>query len=139
MISRDLISNQFMDLWVEQQPEHRWKVQVPFMMGGYGDMIVVLIVLEPGQELPSHTDDCSELVVILGGQIEATVDGEHEKLVTGQLLAIPLGAAHSFRNSAPGRARLLSLLPTKTLTTTFNDVVSPLGQRVMQFGGQPPA
>jgi mannose-6-phosphate isomerase-like protein (cupin superfamily) len=51
---------------------------------GTASTAVVYMELEPGAELPSHTDSAEELLLVLDGSAEATVGDEEGRLEAGR-------------------------------------------------------
>jgi quercetin dioxygenase-like cupin family protein len=59
--------------------------------------------IEEGAELPEHSHPHEQIVNVLEGRYELTVDGETFVLTSGDVLVIPGGAAHSGRAHAASR------------------------------------
>jgi mannose-6-phosphate isomerase-like protein (cupin superfamily) len=51
---------------------------------------------EIGQEVHPHTD---QILTFLSGSGEALVDGETQPVAQGDLVVVPAGAEHNFRNT----------------------------------------
>src|ERR671918_3163001 len=65
---------------------------------GGGGTAVVYFELDGGMELPSHTDSAEEVLVVLEGEVEATVGGESRRLGAGGIAVVPAMAPHGARN-----------------------------------------
>jgi quercetin dioxygenase-like cupin family protein len=98
----------------------------------------VYMTFEPGAELPEHRDSAEELVVVLEGAVEASVDGETGILGEGQLAVIPAMAPHGFRNVGDVPARVLGFFGGSTNVATFTDEHGPDAWRVFVVGGPAP-
>ena len=66
---------------------------------GAASTAAVYVELEPGMRLPRHTDSAEELLVILDGEIEATVGERRLRAGAGGLVLIPAMAPHGAINS----------------------------------------
>ncbi len=66
---------------------------------------------EPGTGAPLHTHTIDELIVILEGTLEVSMDGETRTVGANHTVVIPPGAEHSFRVTGEGTAHLLVFFP----------------------------
>ena len=98
----------------------------------------VYMTFEPGAELPEHRDSAEELLVVLEGAVEASIDGEHGTLSEGQLAVVPAMAPHGFRNAGDVPARVLGFFGGSTNVATFTDEHGPERWRVFVVGGPAP-
>jgi quercetin dioxygenase-like cupin family protein len=98
----------------------------------------VYMTLEPGAELPEHRDSAEELLVVLEGAVEASVDGQHGTLSEGQLAVVPAMAPHGLRNAGDVPARVLGFFGGSTNVATFTDEHGPDAWRVFVVGGPTP-
>ncbi len=101
---------------------------------GTADSATVWIALEPGGEVPEHTDSAEELLLVLSGEVEAYVDGESGTLRTGQLAVVPPMAPHALRNISSGDARVLGFFASSTVVSTFAEPRGPEGAQVFVIG-----
>src|SRR5262249_9602717 len=78
-------------------------VTFPFSSAtGMAASAAVYIVLEPGGVLPEHTDSAEEWLLVLEGEVEATVAGQTVTLGEGHLAWVPAIAPHSAVNTSDG-------------------------------------
>ena len=98
----------------------------------------VYMTFEPGAELPEHRDSAEEIVVVLEGAVEASIDGETGILGEGQLGVVPAMAPHGFRNVGDVPARVIGFFGGSTNVATFTDEHGPEGWRVFVVGGPAP-
>jgi quercetin dioxygenase-like cupin family protein len=104
---------------------------------GAANTAVVYFELEPGMELSSHTDSAEEVLVVLEGEIEATVDGERGRLSEGGIAVVPAMAPHGARNVGDKIARVAGVFSSNTIVAVFDDEFEGIGTRVV--GTPPPA
>lgn len=94
----------------------------------------VYMEFEPGAELPEHRDSAEELLVVLEGTVEATVDGATATMEEGELAVIPPMAPHGARNTSDRPARVLGFFGGSTNVATFTDAQGPEAWRVFVVG-----
>ncbi len=66
---------------------------------------------EPGAGAPLHTHTIDELIVIMEGTLEVSMDGETQTVGPNHTVVIPPGAEHSFRVTGEDTAHLLVFFP----------------------------
>jgi quercetin dioxygenase-like cupin family protein len=98
----------------------------------------VYMTFDPGAELPEHRDSAEELIVVLEGAVEGSIDGETGILSEGQLAVVPAMAPHGFRNVGDVPARVLGFFGGSTNVATFTDEHGPDAWRVFVVGGPAP-
>lgn len=104
---------------------------------GAAGTAVVYFELDPGMELPTHSDSAEEVLVVLEGEVEATVGGERRRLSAGGIAVVPAMAPHGARNIGDGIARVAGVFPSNTIVAVFDDEFEGIGTRVV--GTAPPA
>jgi quercetin dioxygenase-like cupin family protein len=73
------------------------------------EVVQTIVELAPGTTAPRHTHPGEEIVYVLEGTWEYTVEGKPPVILkSGGVLFIPAGAIHSARNVGPGRAAELA-------------------------------
>jgi quercetin dioxygenase-like cupin family protein len=81
---------------------------------------------DAGAELPFHSHNCDESVVVLEGDATFDTDDESVRLGAGDTTFVPEGVLHRFRNVGDGRTRILwiygSVDATRTLAETGETV-----------------
>ncbi len=88
---------------------------------------LVYIELEPGAELPEHRDSAEELLLVLEGEVEASVGEESGPLRTGELAVVPAMTPHGLRNLGHRRARVVGFFGGSTNVATFAEMVFVIG------------
>ena len=73
------------------------------------EVIQTIVELEPGTTAPRHSHPGEEIIYVLEGTWEYTLEGKPPMtLKAGDVLFIPAGAIHSARNVGTGRAAELA-------------------------------
>ena len=76
---------------------------------GGREVIQVIVELEPGTTAPGHSHPGEEIIYVLEGTWEYTLEGKPPVIVkAGEVLFIPAGTIHSARNVGAGRGRELA-------------------------------
>jgi quercetin dioxygenase-like cupin family protein len=65
------------------------------------------IEFDPTFEVPAHTHEHVDAMLVLDGEIELLGDMRGRRVGPGAIVATPAGTQHGFCNPGPGRARLL--------------------------------
>ncbi len=60
-------------------------------------MLMAVVDLEPGAEVPAHSHPHEQCGVVLEGELALTVDGVEHRLKPGDVYVIPGGVVHSAR------------------------------------------
>ncbi len=103
---------------------------------GGASTAVVYIELEPGMRLPRHTDSAEEVLVVLEGEIEATIGETRARLGTGGVAVVPALVPHSAENTGGTTAKVAGVFSANTIVSVFDDAFEQTGGRVV---GTPPA
>ncbi len=98
----------------DQAPETPWrpryrKWDIAGHEQGVSSTLSVNLV-EAGAGAPLHTHTMDELIVILEGSLEVTLDGASHTVGSNHTLVVPPGMEHGFR-AAAGGAKLLVFFP----------------------------
>lgn len=132
----DLAHLELLDVWYEQDPAMRARVNFPFFAAtGNEHSSAVYFEIAPGHYLATHTDSAEEIVLILAGTVEASLGNERESLSAGQAALIPAMAPHGIRNTGTETARCLGFFAAAEVVSTFDQPMMPFGQQVV---GTPP-
>jgi quercetin dioxygenase-like cupin family protein len=104
---------------------------------GAANTAAVYFELDPGMALPTHTDSAEEVLIVLEGEVEATIDGERGRLGAGGIAVVPAMIPHGARNVGDGVARVAGVFSSNTIVAVFDDEFEGIGTRVV--GTPPPA
>jgi quercetin dioxygenase-like cupin family protein len=86
---------------------------------GTASTATVLFELDPGAELPVHTDSAEELLVVVQGTGEARVGDEVGPIGTHEVALVPPMAPHGLRNVGDDVLRVLGTFSASTVVSTF--------------------
>jgi quercetin dioxygenase-like cupin family protein len=97
-----------------------------------------LFELDPGHELPVHTDSAEELLVVLNGIAEARVGDDVGTLETHEVALVPSMMPHALRNIGHEVLRVFGTFSSSTVVSTFEHPFEPGGPRVFVIGAPVP-
>lgn len=67
--------------------------------------------LEPGAEVPKHTNDVEHEQHVLAGEYTVGIEGEEYRVAAGDSLLIPAGAVHWYRNEGETEGAFICVVP----------------------------
>jgi quercetin dioxygenase-like cupin family protein len=73
----------------------------------------------PSAEVAPHRHPYPEVFVIRAGELVFTVDGKSLTAHAGQLVVVPAGATHGFRNAGREVVEMLSIHPVAEMQTEW--------------------
>ncbi len=115
------------------------RVSFPFhSSSGTASTASVLFELDPGAELPVHTDSAEELLVVVQGTAEARVADEIGLLRTHEVALVPPMAPHGLRNVGDDVLRVFGTFSSSTVVSTFERPFEPGGPQVFVIGAPMP-
>ena len=136
MITERTDELELMEVWYEEDPTMRLKVNFPFFLGtGTKSTAVVYFEIEPGHRLGTHTDSAEEILLILEGEAEVALGDERGKLSAGEMALVPAMEPHGLRNAGEETVRVAGFFSSNVVVSTFDQPMMPFGQRVV---GTPP-
>ena len=136
MIAERIDQLELMEFWYEDDPTMRVKANFSFYGGtGTKNTAVVYFELEPGRRLGTHTDSAEEILLILQGTAEVSLGDEQGRLSAGEMAVVPAMVPHGLRNVGEETVRVVGFFPSNVVVSTFDQLMMPLGQRVV---GTPP-
>ncbi|MDX6594087.1 MAG: hypothetical protein QOJ13_3283 [Gaiellales bacterium] len=105
---------------------------------GTASTATVWMELDADGVLPEHTDSAEELLLVLEGEVEATVGDETGPLGEGQIAVVPALVPHGLRNIGGRRARVLGFFSSATNIAVFSEPQGPDRLRVVVVGAPMP-
>ena len=101
---------------------------------GTASTATVLFELDPGAELPVHTDSAEELLIVVQGTAEARVGDEVGRIATHEVALVPRMAPDGLRNVGDDVLRVLGTFSSSTVVSTFERSFEPGGPQVFVIG-----
>ena len=136
MIAERIDQLELVEVWYENDPTMRLRVNFPFFLGtGTKSTAVVYFEIEPGHRLGTHTDSAEEILLILEGEAEVTLGDEQGRLSVGEMALVPAMVPHGLRNVGEEMVRVAGFFSSNVVVSTFDQPMMPFGQRVV---GTPP-
>lgn len=136
MIAERIDQLELVEVWYENDPTMRLRVNFPFFLGtGTKSTAVVYFEIEPGFRLGTHTDSSEEILLILEGEAEVSLGDERGRLSAGEMALVPAMVPHGLRNAGDETVRVVGFFSSNVIVSTFDQPMMPFGQRVV---GTPP-
>lgn len=136
MIAERIEQLELLEVWYENDPTMRLKVNFPFFLGtGTRSTAVVYFEIEPGHRLGTHTDSAEEILLILEGEAEVSLGDERGRLSAGEMALVPAMVPHGLRNAGDQTVRVVGFFSSNVVVSTFDQPMMPFDQRVV---GTPP-
>ena len=105
---------------------------------GTASTATVLFELDPGSELPVHTDSAEELLIVIHGTAEARIGDHVARLDEHEVAFVPAMAPHGLRNIGEGPLRVFGTFSSSTVVSTFEEPFEPSGPQVFVIGAPMP-
>ena len=101
---------------------------------GTASTATVLFELDPGAELPVHTDSAEELLVVVQGTAEASIGDEVGRIGAHDVALVPPMAPHGLRNVGDDVLRVFGTFSASTVVSTFEQPFEPGGPQLIVIG-----
>lgn len=94
----------------QEDEQQHCKATFP-LIGAHGsrELATVYFEIEPGDKLGMHTDSAEELLIILEGEMEATIGSERSAVSKGSLALVPKMVPHDLKNTGRTKAKVLGV------------------------------
>jgi quercetin dioxygenase-like cupin family protein len=136
VIAEKIDELELMEVWYEDDPTMRVKVNFPFFLGtGTRSTAVVYFEIEPGHRLATHTDSAEEILLVLEGTATVSLGDEQGQLSAGEMALVPAMEPHGLSNAGEDTVRVAGFFSSNVVVSTFDRPMMPFGQRVV---GTPP-
>ena len=136
MVGARIDELELLEVWYEEDPTMRVRVNFPFFVGnGTMSTAVVYFELDPGHMLGTHTDSAEEILLILEGEAEISLGDEQGRFSAGEMALVPAMVPHGLRNVGDETVRVVGFFSSNVVMSTFDQPMMPFGQRVV---GTPP-
>jgi len=133
MLTVDLNQLDLNEFTAQNDARQRCKVTFPLLgVHGSQDTAAVYFELAPGDHLGRHTDSAEEVLVILAGEVEASVGEETAPLRSGQIAVVPKMLPHDVRNVGSTPAKVLGVFGgANHIVASFEQGWQPDGNQVV--------
>src|SRR5215218_5517053 len=134
VISAQIGELELMEVWYEDDPTMRLKVNFPFFLGtGTKSTAVIYFEIEPGYRLGTHTDSAEEILLVLEGEAEVSLGDEQGRLSAGEMALVPAMVPHGLRNVGDETVlRVAGFFSSNVIVSTFDQPMMPFGQRALR-------
>lgn len=110
----------------EQQAREDWRPGVSTRMRvsaltGSANLTIFEQWAKPGLGAPPHRHAVEEVITVLDGQAEISLNGESSVLKAGQSVVIPAGGLHGFRNSGDKVLHIQFTLAAPTFEAVYGN------------------
>ncbi|MEH7522690.1 cupin domain-containing protein, partial [Bacillus sp. JJ1503] len=95
----------------------------------------VYFEIKPGDSLGTHTDSAEEIILVLEGKAEATVEHEKGEITKGEMALIPHMVPHNIRNIGSETLKVVGFFSSPNVVSTFVEPLMPINQSTV---GTPP-
>lgn len=141
MLTTSIPDLDLLETFFDSDPD-RCRVRVTFPINkwaGSADSAVVYFEVEPGKELPAHTDSAEEVLYIVAGQAQARVGDEEKDLRAGDLAVIPALVPHGLTSTGEETLKVVGFFGAAEVESSFNEPVQPVGAQTLTQGAPAPA
>ena len=138
MLTANLNHLDLMDMAAPDDPGQQCRVTFPLLgTQGTEETATVYFELAPGKNVGRHTDSAEEILVILQGEVRASIGDETVEAGAGALLVVPKMAPHDVTNIGDETAQVLGVFGgANHIVATFDhgwgpDRMDVVGTRAM--------
>jgi len=133
MITTNLTKLELSALTSKADSFQQCRVTFP-LLGAHGTKksATVYFELEPGDHLGKHTDSAEELLYVIEGEVQVTIDSETSDLGQGSIAMVPEMVPHDVKNTGSKRAKVLGFFGgANNIVATFEHAWEPAGEKVV--------
>ena len=95
----DLSTTELHDAWYEHDPAMHFRSAFPLSAAtGSESSAVAYFEIEPGHSMGKHTHPIEEIVLIMAGTVEVSLEDERATLSTGEIVRMPPMVRHGILN-----------------------------------------
>lgn len=100
------------DLTAVESPGGNATTPIATPPAGAAEVSVIRQRQQPGGQNPPHSHDREEIIVMVGGWVEISIDGERHQLGPGDAVILPPDVLHQLRNRGGEPADWLLIAPS---------------------------
>jgi quercetin dioxygenase-like cupin family protein len=104
---------------------------------GSASTAMVYFELQPEMHLGTHVDSAEEILLVLEGEVEATLAQERARVAAGGAMVVPAMEPHDVRNCGETTARVCGIFSSSTTIAIFEEEFSVMGMEPTRFNGTP--
>lgn len=119
-----------LEIWTESDPRRRGRLKAILGWPETSSSFVGLLEFDPGDLEMPHQHSAEEVVYVLEGSLEMTIDARTVRAEAGQAVSVPANTWHHPKNVGAGTLRAVAFLPSAVVIHVFAETVAPLGTRV---------
>jgi quercetin dioxygenase-like cupin family protein len=132
MISANIDKVEMLEGGYEGEPNSM--IRFGFLIGsinGSQTCTSLLFEIPEGHTSPAHADSADEVAFVLQGNADVTIGDQTVSVGPGDIAQLPRMVPHTVKNTGQGTVRLLTFLPTATVSNVFEKPIWPLGTRML--------
>jgi quercetin dioxygenase-like cupin family protein len=132
MASSNIDTVQMLEGGYEGEPNSM--IKFGFLIGSHnGSQTCTCLLFEipEGHTAPTHTDSADEVAFVVQGTAQVTIGDQTVNVGKGDIAQLPRMVPHGVKNTGQGTLRLLTFLPTATVSNVFEKPIWPLGTRML--------
>ena len=126
MKTKSFASEALEDSWIEGSEAARWRTSSGHAAAASGSS---LLEIEPGFQLPPHTDSAEEVIAVVSGEARVTVGDESCTVPAGGIAVVPADVRHCVESTGREALRFIAIYASDEATTTYEEAVQPDGER----------
>ncbi len=133
MITADLKNQELTELMAKEDSNQHCKANFP-LLGAHGTtkIATVYFELEPGDNIGRHTDNAEEMLLVLEGNVHASIGDESGELKNGNIALVPTMVPHDVKNTGKTTAKILGIFGgANHIIATFDHGWLPDGEKVV--------
>ena len=129
MVVKSFHSETLEDSWIEGSETAHWRTASGHAAEASGSS---LLEVDPGFQLPPHTDSAEEVIAVMNGEARVTVDDESRTVPAGGIAVVPADVRHRVESVGRETLRFLAIYASDEVTTAYEEPVQPDGERERQ-------
>ena len=118
--------------WVQRDPTMRGRFAFPLTAAhGAASSSVIYFEIDAGDKLLRHTHSAEEILLILHGNAQLEVDGEHVQGGPGSVVLVPSNAPHSAENTGTETLKVVGFFAAAGIVHTYEAPIEPFGVDIL--------
>lgn len=133
MVTVNLNKLELNELMAKEDEKQHCKATFP-LLGAHGaqKLATVYFELEPGDNIGRHTDSAEEILLLVQGNVHATIGEETAEMSEGSMALVPVMVPHDIKNTGNTTAKILGIFGgANHIEATFDKGWLPEGENVV--------